>query len=78
MKVSIRLAGPLRLPPEGRELDWEGNKGTKVGTVLSRALGYSRKELDFVQVHSGGRTLRLDDALEDDGELLVMLRLGGG
>jgi len=78
MKVSIRLAGPLRLPPEGRELDWEGRKGTRVGTILARALGYSRKELGFVQVLSGGRVLRLDEPLDSDVVLLVMLRLGGG
>ncbi len=78
MKIRIHLAGPLRLPPEGRELEWEGRKGTTVGTILSRALGYSRKELGFVQVFSGGKSLRLDDRLEEDGELLVMLRLGGG
>lgn len=76
--MHLQLAGPLRLPPEGRELDWEGRKGTEVGTILSRALGYSRKELGFVQVLSGGRTLRLDEPLDSDGELLVMLRLGGG
>lgn len=78
MKVHIRLAGPLRLPPAGRELEWEGRKGTRVGTILARALGYSREELGFVQVLSGGRPLRLDEPLEEDRELLVMLRLGGG
>lgn len=78
MKVHLRLAGPLRLPPSGREVDWEGRKGTTVGAVLARVLGYSREELGYVQVFSGGKTLRLDDRLEEDGDLLVMLRLGGG
>jgi hypothetical protein len=78
MKVHLRLAGPLRLPPEGRELDWEGRKGTRVGTILARALGYSRKEMGFIQVLSGGKTMRLEEPLREDGELLVMLRLGGG
>jgi len=78
MKVHIRLAGPLRLPPEGREVDWEGREGTRVGTILARKLGYSRKELGFIQVLSGGRTLRFEEPLREDGELLVMLRLGGG
>jgi hypothetical protein len=78
MKVHLRLAGPLRLPPEGREVDWEGRKGTAVGTILARALGYSRAERGYLQVFSGGKTLRLDDRLEEDGDLLVMLRLGGG
>jgi hypothetical protein len=76
--MHLRLAGPLRLPPEGRELIWEGRKGTTVGTVLARALVYSREELGYIQVFSGGKTLRLDDRLEEDGDLLVMLRLGGG
>ncbi len=78
MKVRIRLAGPLRLPPEGREVDWEGKKGITAGTVLTRALGYSPRELGFVQIFSGGKSLRPDDRLEGDCELLVMLRLGGG
>lgn len=78
MKINLRLSGPLRLPPEGREVDWEGEKGATVGAVLSRALGYSREELGFIQVFSDGRTLRLGDRLEEDRELLIMLRLGGG
>jgi hypothetical protein len=78
MKIHIRLAGSLRLPPEGREVDWEGRKGTMVGTILARALGYSRAELVYLQVFNCGKTLRLDDRLEEDGDLLVMLRLGGG
>lgn len=78
MKVRIRLAGPLRLPPEGRELEWEGRRGTTVETILKRALGYTREEIGFIQVFSGGKTLRLDDRPEEDRELLVMLRLGGG
>lgn len=76
--MHLRLAGPLRLPPQGREVDWEGRKGTTAGTVLSQVLGYSREELGYIQVFRGGKTLRLDDRLEEDGDLLVMLRLGGG
>ncbi len=78
MKIRLKLVGPLRLPPEGRELDWEGRKGTTVGTALARALGYTREELGFVQVFSGGRIIRLEEPLNEDGELLVMFRLGGG
>ncbi len=78
MKIRLKLAGPLRVPPEGRDVEWEGRKGTTVGTVLKRALGYSREEIGFIQVFSDGKVLRLDDRLDQDRELLVMLRLGGG
>ncbi len=78
MKVNIHLAGPLRLPPAGREVIWEGNPGTAVENILREALGYSREELSFVQVISDGRTQRLAEPLWEDGKLLVMLRLGGG
>ena len=78
MKVKIRLAGPLRLPPTGREILWEGRPGVATGRILREALGYSRRELAFIQVISGGRTRRLEEPIQADEELLVMLRLGGG
>lgn len=78
MKIRLKLIGPLRLPPQGHAAEFECRKGTRVRTLLTRALSYSAKELRFIQIIRDGRTVNLDEKLTEDSELQIIMRLGGG
>ncbi|MFH1037726.1 MAG: hypothetical protein V1789_03540 [PVC group bacterium] len=78
MIIRLRLIGPLRLPPAGRLVEWKCRKGIRVRTVLGKALGYTSKELGFIQIIRAGRPMHLDDVITGDAELQVTMRLGGG
>lgn len=78
MQVRLILVGPLKLPPEGRDLKFHCRKGTGVRTILRRALGYSDQEIGFLQIIRDGNSLSLNDKITEDTELYVILRLGGG
>jgi len=78
MKVRMELIGPLRIPPDGRIFEREYRPGVSVKTVLRKDLGYSEKEMGFIQVLRGGQTIPLDEKLISESDLTVSLRLGGG
>lgn len=78
MKVRLILIGPLKLPPQGRTIEYQCRKGTSVKTIIRRTLGYSEKEMGFVQIIRDGRSVHLDDKLTGDTDLYITLRLGGG
>ena len=78
MKICLKLLGPLRPPPAGRPPGGEYRAGTSVRAILRRELGYSEKELGFLQVISAGKLLALDEKIASDAEITVSLRLGGG
>ncbi len=78
MKVRLILIGPLRLPSQGRIVESQTRKGTKLRTILGRMLDYTPKELGFIQIIHDGRAVHLDEVITEDIELRITMRLGGG
>ena len=78
MKVRLILIGPLKLPPQGRIVESQIRKGTKLRTVLGRMLNYTPEELGFIQIIHDGRAVHLDAVITEDIELRITMRLGGG
>jgi len=78
MKVRLELLGPLRIPPAGRVFERECRSGISVRSLLRKNLGYSKKEIGFIQVLRGGQAISLDEKLISESDLTVSLRLGGG
>ncbi len=78
MKVRLILIGPLKLPPQGRIVESQMRKGTKLRTILNKMLNYTPKELGFIQIIHDGRAVHLDEVIAEDIELQVIMRLGGG
>jgi len=78
MKIRMKLLGPLRIPSAGRVLERDYRSGTPLRSILRQEMGYSEKEMGFIQVIRGGRILPLDEKLSADADLVVTLRLGGG
>jgi len=78
MKVRLILIGPLKLPPQGRIIESQIRKGTKLRTILRKMLNYTSKELGFIQINHEGRSVHLDELIDEDIELRIIMRLGGG
>ena len=78
MKVCLILIGPLKLPPQGRVIESQTRKGTKIRTILRKMLNYTPKELGFIQIIHDGRPVHLDEVITEDIELQITMRLGGG
>ena len=78
VKVRLILIGPLKLPSQGRIIEFQTRKGTKLRTILRKMLNYTPKELGFIQIIHDGRTVHLDEVITEDIELRITMRLGGG
>jgi len=78
MKVRLRLIGPLKLPPQGRIVESQVKKGTKLRIILGRMLKYTPEELEYIQIIRDGRAVHLDEVITEDIELQITMRLGGG
>ena len=78
MKVRLILIGPLKLPPQGRIVESQMRKGTKLRTILRKMLNYTPKELGFIQIIHDGRAVHLDEVIAEEVELQITMRLGGG
>jgi len=78
MNVCLTLIGPLKLPPAGRIIETRVRKGTRLRTVLRRTLGYTERELEYLQIISMGHPVHLDELITEDMDLQITLRLGGG
>lgn len=78
MKVRLILIGPLKVPPQGRIVESQMRKGTKLRTILRKMLNYTPKELGFIQIIHDGRAVHLDEVIAEEVELQITMRLGGG
>jgi len=78
MKVRLILIGPLKIPLQGRIIESQIRKGTKLRTILRKMLNYTPKELGFIQIIHEGRSVHLDELIDEDIELRIIMRLGGG
>lgn len=78
MKIRLEMLGPLRLPPGGRLIEGRFRRGTSLGTILKKTLGYTQEELRTLAVIRDGRALHPDSKLASDATLTVFLRMGGG
>jgi len=78
MKVRLILIGPLKIPAQGRIIESQMRKGTKLRTILRKMLNYTPKELGFIQIIHEGRSVHLDELIDEDIELRIIMRLGGG
>jgi len=78
MNVRLTLIGPLKLPPAGRIVETQARKGTRLRTFLCRTLGYTKRELGYLQIVNAGYPVHLDELITEDMDLQITLRLGGG